>query len=431
LRPVIDLLPKRLSKSTSGALWIFSERVLSSILNLLCIAAITRLLGPAAYGHWAFTLSIIGVLLVAGDLGLEGLLIKKLVEMPERSARLLGTVFALKIIVYLPAIAAVLLFIWTSGSLSPEERSLFYIFMIPVILSPLTSSLLAWTNSVSAFHNAARMRMISNALGSIAKLYAILAGFGIVQVGWIHAGMFVLEAAGVLLAVRLLGGPMPWTWRPEAGGVRPLLAQSSYLFLATIFFTLYLGLGTMMLRFFHGPYEVGTYALVPQINQALQFIPYALTLAAFPSLVHSMNSDADKFYENVLHLSKKLLLSAACVIVMLLLFSLFVLENVFGPDYKETGYIMIVSLTSIPSLFIRQLTTKLYICMNKEKHLATIELIGLFLAVALNYAMVPGFGGIGAALALSVVSSFTVIGSLIALDRGQFLRRLYGARLRR
>ncbi|QHD70737.1 oligosaccharide flippase family protein (plasmid) [Sphingobium yanoikuyae] len=422
----MNLVPKRLSKSTSGALWIFSERVLSSALNLLCIAAITRILGPAAYGHWAFTLSVIGVLLVAGDLGLEGLLIKKLVETPERSTRLLGTVFALKVIVYLPAIAAVLLFIWTSGSLSSEERSLFYIFMIPVILSPLTSSLLAWTNSVSAFHNAARMRMISNALGSITKIYAVFAGFGIVQVGWIHAGMFVLEAAGVLLAVRLLGGPMPWTWRPEAGSMRPLLAQSSYLFSATIFFTLYLGLGTIMMRFFHGPYEVGTYALVPQINQGLQFIPYALTLAVFPDLVNSFSSDKDRFYSTILFISKRLIFSSIFIILFLLIFSLFVFENIFGKKYYETVNIMILSLTSLPFLFLRQLTTKLYICINNGRELAIIEFIGLLLAVALNFIMVPLYGGSGAVIALSIVSAFTVILSFIFFDRGHFLRRLVG-----
>ncbi|WP_275541968.1 flippase [Sphingopyxis lindanitolerans] len=423
-------MPKRLSRSTAGALWIFSERVSSSALNLLCIAAMTRILGPVAYGHWAFTLSIIGVLLVAGDLGLEGLLIKKLVETPERAARLLGTVFTLKIIVYLPAIAAVLLFVGTSGALSPEERSLFYIFMIPVILSPLTSSLLAWTNSVSAFHNAARMRMISNATGSVAKLSAIFAGFGIVQVGWLHAGMFVLEAAGLLLAVRLLGGPMPWTWRPEASGFRPLLAQSSYLFSATIFFTLYLGIGTMMLRFYLGPYEVGTYALVPQINQALQFIPYALTLAVFPDLVTSYSEDNDKFYQKIFFIAKRLLLSSFLVVIFLSVFSLFIFEYIFGPKYHETVYILLISLFSIPFLFLRQLTTKLYICVNNGKMLAMIELSGLVLAVGLNMILVPRYGGMGAISALGVVSAFTVIVSFILFDRGRFLRQLSGARLR-
>jgi len=412
----------------AGALWIFSERVASSALNLLCIAAITRILGPVAYGHWAFTMSIIGVLIVAGDLGLEGLLIKKLVEAPERSTRLLGTVFTLKIIVYLPAIAAVLLFIWKSGSLSQTERALFYIFMIPVMLSPLTSTLLAWINSVSAFHNAARMRMISNTIGSMAKLYAVFAGFGIVQIGWIHAAMFVLEAMGLLFAVHLLGGPMPWTWRPDARGFRPLLAQSSYLFSATIFFTLYLGMGTIMLRIFLGPYEVGIYALVPQVNQALQFIPYALTLASFPELVKSYNISNDLFYNNIIANSKRLIMSSALVILFMFIFLFFIFTNIFGDQYQETIYIFFLSFISIPFIFLRQLTTKLYICVNNGKALAVIEFLGLVLSVALNVALVPLYGGAGAIVALGLVSAFTVTVSFAYFDHGRLFRRLSGMR---
>ncbi|MGV1681753.1 flippase [Sphingopyxis sp. NJF-3] len=414
----------KLYHGQSGAFWIFSERVLSSVLNLLCIVAITRFLGPTPYGHWAFALSVVGVLLATGHLGLDGLLIKKIVDAPDRAAHLLGTVVALKAAIYIPAIVGVLLFFHDRPAVTAEEQKLLFILMIPVIMAPLTSSLLAWTNATSEFGKPARSRIAANVTGTTAKLLAVFAGFDIVSVGYIHAAMFVLEALLLLLVVGSQGGPLPWHWRPDLADVRPLLRQSGYLFAATIFAILYFNTDIMMMRLFRGPYEVGTYALVPQIIQAIQLIPYALTLSTFPALVALAGQSQDLFHARILSLTKQLFLIAALVAVALVGFAAIGFELIFGAAYKATIPALMIGALSLPFLFIRQLTTKIYICTNQGRRLAVIELVGLLLSIGLNLILIPRFGGLGAISVLCLVCFFTVVISLLFFEQGSLVRRM-------
>ena len=414
----------RLHRGQSGAFWIFSERVLSSILNLLCIVAITRILGPTPYGHWAFALSVVAVLLAAGHLGLDGLLIKKIVEAPGRAPHLLGTVVALKAAIYIPAIAGVLLFFHNRPGVTAEEQELLFILMIPVVLAPLTSSLLAWTNAASEFGKPARSRIAANLTGTTAKLLAIFAGFGIVTVGYIHAAMFVLEALLLLLVVGRQEGPLPWRWRPDLADVRPLLSQSGYLFAATIFAIFYFNIDIMAMRLLRGPYEVGIYALVPQIILAIQLIPYALTLSTFPALVVLAGQDQEPFHARILTLTKQLFLMGVLVAVALVGFAAIGFEMVFGAAYKPTVPALMIGALSLPFLFIRQLTTKIYVCTNQGRRLAAIELVGLLLSTGLNLVLVPRFGGLGAVSVLCFVCFFTVVVSLLFFDQGSLARRM-------
>lgn len=414
----------QLRRGQSGALWILAERLLNSVFNLLCIVGITRVLGPTSYGHWAFALSVVAVLLAAGHLGLDGLLIKKIVEAPSRAAHLLGTVLALKAAIYIPAIIGVILFFQDHPGVTPEEQELLLVLMIPVVMAPLTSSLLAWVNAASEFSRSARSRIAANVAGTVAKLLAIFAGFGIVTVGYIHATMFMLEALLLLLVVRSRGGPPPWRWRPNPADVRSLLSQSGYLFAATIFAIFYFNTDVIAMRLFRGPYEVGTYALVPQIIHAIQLIPYALTLSTFPALVALAGQDRASFHAKIVSLTRKLLLTAMLVAAALVGFALIGFEMVFGPAYKASIPALMIGALSLPFLFVRQLTTKIYICTNQGRRLATIELVGLVLSIGLNLVIVPRFGGLGAISVLCFVCFFTVAVSLLFFDQGSFIRRI-------
>jgi len=424
MRFIKDLGWSRLYHGQSGAFWIFSERILSSVLNFLCIVAITRLLGPIPYGNWAFVLSVTGILLATGHLGLDGLLIKKIVEAPDRAANLLGTVVVLKAAIYVPAIASVLLFLHGRPGVTVEERALLLILMIPVMVAPLTSSLLAWTNASSEFRKPAWSRIIANVIGTTAKLLALLAGFDIIAVGYLHAAMFVFEALLLVHVVGKQGGPLPWRWRPDLSDVRPLLRQSGYLFAATIFATLYFNTDIMAMRLFYGSYEVGTYALVPQIIQAIQLIPYALTLSTFPALVALAGQSQDLFHARILSLIKQLFLISTLVVVTLIGFAATGFELIFGADFRATAPVLIVGALALPFLFVRQLTTKIYICTNQGRRLAAIELVGLLLSIGLNLIFVPHFGGLGAVSVLCLVCFFTVMVSLLLFDQGNLVRRI-------
>lgn len=407
-----------------NAAWIFSERILNSGLNFISIIAITRLLGPLDYGHWAFALSVTGILLATGHLGLDGLLIKRIVESPEAVAKLLGTVVALKTAVYLPSIAGVLLFFHGREGLTSEEQRLLLILMVPVVTAPLTSTMLAWTNAGSLFGGTALVRISANVVGTAGKLAAILGGFGIIAVGYAHASMFLLELLLLLVLVRLHGGPLPWSWRVDWREAKLLLGQSLFLYAATIFAILYFNVDIMSMRAFFGPLEVGRYALVPQLIQTVQLIPYAVTLASFPTLVALSRQGEAEFRARALRLVWQLVILALLTSASLVAFAFLGFERIFGSEFRETISVLAIGSLSIPFLFVRQLTTKIFILKNRGAALVMIELAGAILSVVLSIVFVPLFGARGAVSVFAFVCAFTVLASLRLLARGRVLAPL-------
>lgn len=412
-----------LARREANSLWILAERVASNLLNFIAIIAIMRQLGPTAYGQWAFAISIVSVLLVTGHLGLDGLLVRKLVDQPERARHLLGVTASLKYAIYVPAVCATLAVFTIKAEIDAVEQSLLYVLTAAVLVAPLTSSLIAWCNAHSQFRSAARARIAAVAVGFGGKISLIAGGLGIVPVGIAHSSMFVLEAVILLFVARLNGGPPPWKWRFDPATVRELISQGLYLFAATIFATLYFHVDVMVLRAFSSSYDVGLYALVPQVILAAQMLPYSVTLSRFPNLARSAGEDGDRaqFYLALTRVLKSLLVLSVATIAGLSLFVLVAFDFVFGPDYAATKPILLVATLVMPPLFVRQLTTKAYILTNEGARLALIELSGLIAVLTILLLAVPHYGALAAVGAIVCGCWLTVTMSLLLLDGGGFV----------
>lgn len=391
-------------------LWIFAERIAGSILNFLAVLAVMRLLGPTVYGEWAFSFSIVSLLLVSGNLGLDGLAMRKLIELPHKTKELLGVITVLRYAVYFLVISGTLLVFSLSYNVTTTELHILYILVPVVLAAPLTASILAWANSQSYFSDTARWRILVLMIGSVAKIALVFAGFGIVEFSIAHSAMFSLEAAVLLSVLALKRGPLPWEWKFENDIAFILLRQSVFLFAATLFATLYFTLDVIILRVYRGTFEVGMYAVVPQILFATQLIPYAVTLSQFPSLTKTAATQTQEADFRV-HVSKLLvtlivLSIAACAAVAV--FNSIFFDMIFGDAYREAkGYLWIACLAITP-IFIRQLTTKLYILQDSGRVLASIEFVGLVIVTILLFVFVPIYGGY-AAIASVVIGVWTTV----------------------
>lgn len=384
-----------------------------------------RLLGPAAYGQWAFAFSVVSVVLVVGHLGLDGLLVRKLVEQSKSARQLLGVTAALKYAVYIPAVFSTHAFFAFHTEIEATEQTLLYVLTVAVLVSPLTAALAAWCNANSHFKGAARGRIAAAVIGFLGKIGLITTGFGVVSIGMAHSAMFVLEAALLLLVVRFYGGPPLWQWSFDFKTARALLSQSLYLFAATIFATLYFNADVMVLRAYSSSYEVGLYALVPQVIFAFQMIPYAVTLARFPALAEAATQTRDRavFHQAVLQVLKNLLILAALAILGLGLFILIAFDFVFGPEYSSAKPVLGLAAIALPPLFVRQLSTKVYILTDDGDRLAAIEFAALMVVLMILIVAVPQYGALAAVFAMIVGNWFSVILSLALLDRRRFWAR--------
>ncbi|MBT6952936.1 MAG: oligosaccharide flippase family protein, partial [Flavobacteriaceae bacterium] len=93
--------------------WLLGERVLRMVVSLFVGIYVARYLGPERFGLLSYTLSFVWLFSSLASFGLDDILVRELVQSPEKRNNLLGTVFWLKVcgtLVMGTAIALVLKF---------------------------------------------------------------------------------------------------------------------------------------------------------------------------------------------------------------------------------------------------------------------------------------------------------------------------------
>jgi len=411
----------------SNTTWVFAERIASSLLNLLCIIAIARLLGPQAYGEYAYVISMTGIVLATGQLGLDGLLMKKVIDRKEPIADLLGSVSIMKYLVYLPVSALFVLYGFWNPEHSVSEQYLILFSVLILLSSPLTTTIMAWLNANELFKTASAARIFAIFAGTAIKLTLIFTGMGVVSVGLVNSLTFVLEAALLLAVFQLAKGTPLRSWKPRRLTMQRLFKESSLLFAGTLLAILYFNVDMLMIRFMLGQRSVGEYALVPQILQSLQILPYAITLVSFPALLKMVESKSEDF---ALVCAKQYLLLiglATVVATGLALCAPLIMPLIFGPEYGATVPILQMACFALPLLFIRQLHTKLFIAFELGHILVKVEALGLATNVALNFWLIPQLGGYGAAIS-TVAALFlsTVIAVLMFPETRRIVAMIFG-----
>lgn len=393
---------------STNTLWLIFERLSNSLLTLLSVVAITRLMGPEAYGQFAYSTSVVAIALATGQLGLDGLLIKMLIERPDEQNALLGSVTVMKAAIYGPVMVGLIVYAFANGAHTADENVLLSVIALLLLVVPVSSSALAWLNAHEAFRSTAAARVAAALVGTGAKLGLIFAGLGIVEVGMAHAAMFMLEMLLLYGLVRFYRGPPLTCWAFKVATAIGLLRRSGYLFMGTVFTLVYANTDVIILRYLSGPEDVGLYALVPQIIMAGQLLPYAITLAVFPALVKQLSSDRMAFTTTARRLAILLivlgLLTAACVALA----APYLISMVFGARYASSVPVLQIAGLALPFLFLRQLTTKLFICLEHSEQFAAVEGAALIINVSALLILIPSLGMLGAAYAIVATHALTL-----------------------
>ena len=82
-------------KNTS---WLFMEKILRMTVGLFVGIWVARYLGPEQFGLFAYAGSFVGLFSAIATLGLDGIVVRELVKLPEKENELIGTAFVLKIV---------------------------------------------------------------------------------------------------------------------------------------------------------------------------------------------------------------------------------------------------------------------------------------------------------------------------------------------
>lgn len=386
-------------KYLGNSAWLMGDSLLTNLFTLVVLAVVARVLGPENYGAYAYVFSLAQLFAVLGQMGLDGLLTRELVNRPDDHPETMGTAGGLRFIGYAIGALGCLVYSLAVPGHTETERWLFVAAFVFILITPGPILLENWFRARVEARYSSMARMAGTLAGGGLKIGAVLLGFGVIWVGFAQTVTILLIFALSLPLFLRRGGPSPRTWRFVGTRARELLSESWMVFLGSMMAVIYLKIDQVMLRWWSGPEAVGVYAIASRMSEVFYFLPAALVTTFFPRLIQLRKSSLEMFEARFQGLLSVLTLLAYATLLGIFLLAPTFLPMIFGAEYAPAVPVLFVHMLSMPFIFMRYAFSR-WILIEKFTLFSLISQgLGAASNVALNMLLIPQYGMMGAAVA--------------------------------
>jgi O-antigen/teichoic acid export membrane protein len=393
----------------SGAAWLLFGRLTVFGLNVVYAIVAARWLGRDAFGVaaaiWAIVLLCTAFQEETLSLGVS----REVARRPADASEVIANGWALATLVGLisalamPSVAALLGY--------PAE--LMPLIWIAALMSALRSPKLALNGAFNALgrpRTTAKLGLLSGGLSVAVGLPTLLLGGGV-------AGIFACTAfshlVGLIVAVLIARRALPPSGLGHVGGARlaalgrAISGFGARAVLGVLLFRVD-GLVIPLLASFG---TLGLYRVAQRVLDVAVIPTFAVNQALMPTSTRMHTSDAARlqtlFARHVTYVAAATLPVCAAIV----LYRDFLTWLVFGPEYAESAPIVGVMGAIVFLLFLRGAIVNIVASSSRQRPATIIALAEVGVNIALLIALVPRWGGMGAAAALGVALMLGMVAS--------------------
>jgi len=393
--------------------WLGGEQVLRILAGLFFVTIAARYLGPAGFGALTYVVTVAALASQVVRYGQDNLIIKNVVTRQDETSSAVATAFLIRLALAVIASAAAVTFLLI---VSPpaEIGPVMLAGACMIILAVPLESHFAASKAFELFRQLAIGRSIVVVGAAAATLALVVFRFGVEAFVILRGAEALLYGAVSLIIFMLLVKPRGRVQLRPAMFARMVRAGFPMM-LSQLAVLAYLTIDQIMLGLMAGSEELGLYGVAVRIAMLGAFLPQLLQTTTYPTLVRRQSDGGG--VEDVLPRYFDYFGAAGWLLTIGtgLGAGLF-LVPLFGPDYASALPVCLVLLLSLP-LFA--LTTAYKACLSARGDLWSMTMISGAAActnVILNLALIPAFGGMGAAIA-------TIAALLVASIVSAALRR--------
>ena len=377
---------------------------------------VVRYLGPARYGSFSYAFAIYSLFNILSNLGLDVLVVSEIALTQDSAAedQVLGTAFWLKVAASVVTTLAATLYAWLAH---PDET---VVILIVALLS--VASIAQGLDVIDFFFQAktrSRLTVLPQLLvflvSNVARVIAVLCRCSLLVFGLIAA----LEILGteIALAVVFLAQKRDlFRWRYEHRKGIEMLRSSWPLLIASLLVIVYMRTDQILLGNLSTKAVVGQYASASRLSEIWYAIPSLICTSVMPRLLRSKEATPKRYYER-LQRTYDLMIGVSVALALAVTFlGKYVVLLLFGAAYLPAVSILRVHIWTGPFVFIGVTSGMQLVHEGLTKISLQRSIAGAVLNVALNYLLIPVYGGVGSAIA-PLITQATVSYMLDALNR--------------
>ena len=415
----IKYLPASLQKKVEGrdylqnvinnTGWQFADNILRMGVGLVIGVWVARYLGPEQYGLLSYALAFGALFLPLTSVGLEEIVVRNIVRDPLSKDETLGTAFVLKLIggsVAFVVPTALVLVLRPTDDLS---QWLVWIIVLGNLFQAF-NVIESWFNSQIQAKYIAFARSAAFITCSGIKIALILTGASLITFAVVATLEVGLGSLGLVIAYRSQSCSL-LNWRATVKRARSLLHDSWPLLFSMVAITIYQRIDQIMLMEMVGSEEVGIYSVAVRLTEVWIFIPTVLFWSVFPSILEAKKISDELFYDRLQKFYNLMALISYAIAVPMTILSPWLVDTLFGEVYA--GAVIMLATLVWANLFwnLEMARCAFLTSMNWNRFYFLTVFLACLLNIALNYFLIPRYGGMGAVVASIFAYWFAAHGS--------------------
>jgi O-antigen/teichoic acid export membrane protein len=413
------------NKHARSSTWLIVDKIIRSGVNFFVSIAVINYLGSSGYGVFSYTQSIIFVFLSISSLGLDSIIVKRIVNDIDDANIILNKFLTLKLMSgLLAAVSMVSFFIIQNINKDVNVMMFGVISSISIVFSSVNIFDLYFQSVIKGKYSAIA-GFFTVVLSSVIKLFFI---FFKVDLTFFSL-CFIFESLiliCVLFFFMIKKENMALSFFIDLPYFKSLLKESWPLFISCIVVAISMRLDQFLIRTLLSFEDVGIYSASVKISESWLFVPMAIANAYFPSMINSKKISEKAYLETMRLVYSMVIYAGVGFALFIHLFGEVIVNKLYG--YEFEGVYNILKIHAWTGLFSGLLVVsgKWYINEGFVKLALLRNLCSLFIGLLMNCILIPMYGLEGAAYSIlvSIICSSLLFDLLGNKTRKQFFLKL-------
>ena len=390
---------------------------LASLISFATFVAMTRGLGPEAFGDFTAATAYLVIPTVVADIGLSTGVLREISARPERTEPAMRAAVPLMTLVGLAVVLAAI----AAGLALPFTHQT----KVAIVIASAGALFTIMTFAVQPVLQA-QLKMHWAVAATVAgRLVTFGLTLGALSTGFDFAGVVAAHSIGiaVTLALHVAAVATIISLRPvlDVRYWRRLAGGSFVLGLAIAISLIYFRVDAMLLALVRPAEEVGLYGAAYKFIELAGLVVSAAAASIFPPLTRFVASgDTVRARELVQKAFDALLAAAAPLAVVMIAFSEEIVVWTAGTAFREGGVALALLAPYVLVFFANGVLWRILIATNRDRALLTMAVAVLAVNVVLNLVFLPIYG-FKAAAVIAVASEVAVAVPIALIVRAQGL----------
>ena len=392
-----------------NANWIIACKIIQSILQLVIGMFTARYLGPSNYGLISYAASIVAFVMPIMTLGMNSVLIHKLVTTPEKEGEIVGTALVMNIVSSFVCMLLVAGFVSVFNMNDRITIIVCVLYSLSLLFAAI-ETIQYWFQYKLQSKYASVVMLLAYLFVSLYKIYLLVFQKSIYWFAITHSLEYgIIGVTLVVIYLKLGGRPFKFS----ISTAKDLFSMGKHYILSSLMVVIFQNTDHIMLTTIDGKTQNGYYAAAITCTGVVQFVYTAIIDSYRPMILSNKKENSPDYEKNIIELYCIIIYLSIAQSIAFTILAKPIIYLLYGQTFAPAISILRILIWFLAFSFMGNVRNVWILAEEKQKYLWIINLSGALFNILLNAVMIPFLGAIGAAAASLLTQIFTNLGNLL------------------